>query len=90
MKVIREITKKEAAVKELCKRLSSDVYSNAIFDYEVISNIVATAPDVIVITGYFTDFRISVCYTILNNDSPVLVSDIVKEIDNNILKIFKK
>lgn len=83
MKVIREITKKEAAVKELCKRLSSDVYSNAIFDYEAF-------PNIIVITGHFKDFRIGVCYSILNDDSPVLVSEIVKGIDNSILKMFKK
>ena len=83
MEVIKEITKKEAAVKELCKRLSSDIYSNATFDYEAF-------PNIIVITGYFKDFRIGVCYSILNDDRPVRVSDIITGIDNSILEMFKK
>lgn len=83
MEVIREITKKEAAVKELCERLSSEIYSNAVFDYEAF-------PNIIIITGYFKDFRIGVCYTIFNDGSPVPVSEIVEGIDNSILKMFKK
>ena len=83
MEIVREITKKEAAVKELCERLSSYVYRNAVFDYEAF-------PNVIIITGYFKDFRIGVCYTIFNDDSPVPVSEIVEGIDNSILKMFKK
>lgn len=88
MEIIREITKKEAAVKELCERLSSEIYSNAVFDYEVF-------PNIIIITGHFKDFRIKdfgigVCYTIFNDDSPVPVSEIVEGIDNSILKMFKK
>ena len=83
MKVIRKITKKEEAVKELCKLLSGEIYSNATFVYEAF-------PNIIVITGYFKDFRISVCYSILNDDSPVRVSDIITGIDNSILEMFKK
>lgn len=83
MEVIRKITKKEAAVKELCERLSSEIYSNAAFDYEAF-------PNIIIITGYFKDFRIGVHYTISNDDYPVLVKDIIEGINNNILKLFKK
>lgn len=83
MEVIREITKKEAAVKDLCERLSSEIYSNATFDYEAF-------PNIIVITGYFKDFKIGVCYSIFNDDCPVPVKDIIEGIDNSVLKLFKK